>query len=139
MMLKVQLVRAIQIKAEQLLAIANLTPAEKANLDSITSETFRAQEIDRKIREIYGPMALRFKLYWPGGIAYPHAIATMEVAAFEVKDSDVPHAGMMTADALSEKETLLTDGALTSELCRIGVFVDAKDISWRIVYQTSGN
>ena len=139
MILKVQLVRAIRVKAEQLMAIANLTPAEKASLESMPTETLKATEIDRKIREIYGPMAIGFKLYWPGGSSYPHAVATMEVALFEVKDPNVPHAGMMTVDALGEKQTLLTDGALASELCRIGVFVDAKEIDWRMVYQTLGN
>ena len=139
MILKVQLVRAVHVKAEQLMAIANLTPAEKTSLESLPNEELKAQEIDRKIREIYGPMAIRFKLYWPGGSGYPVATATMEVASFEVKDPNVPKAGMMTVDALGEKETLLTDGALSSELCRIGVFVDAKEIDWRIVYQTAGN
>ena len=138
-MMKVQLVRAVHVKTEQLMAIANLTAAEKANLESLPSEELKALEIDRKIRDAYGPMAIRFKLYWPGGSGYPVAIATMEMASFEIKEPNVPKAGMMTVDALSEKETLLTDGALASELSRIGVFVDAKDISWRIVYQTAGN
>lgn len=139
MILKVQLVRAVNVKAEQLTAIANLTAAEMNRIQTLPNEELKAQEVDRKIKEIYGPMALRFRLYWPGGMGYVHAIATSEVAAFEVKDPNVPQAGLMTVDALNERETLLTDGALVSELSRIGIYVDAKDIEWRIVYQTNGN
>ena len=139
MILKVQLVRAIKVKAEQLVAIANFTPAEKSQFDSLTSsDPHRAQDVDRKIRDTFGPMAIGFKIYWPG-TTEQCATATMEVTTFEVKEPNVPQAGLLTVDALSEKVILLTDGALVSELSRIGVFVDAKDINWRIVYQTAGN
>lgn len=139
MILKVQLVRAVHVKAEQLLAIANLNPSERTAFESLPNESLKAQELDRKIREIYGPMAIGFKLYWPGGVGYPHAIATMQMTSFEVKEPNVPQATLATVDALNEKETLLADGALASELSRIGAFVDPKEIRWRIVYQTVGN
>jgi len=137
MTLKVQLLRAVPVLAEQLLVIAKVSD-ERLFHDHKT-ERERAQELERKIKEEYGPMAPRFKLYWPGSVGRGSAYATVEVGAFEVKEPDVPSAGLMTMDALNEKEILLADGALLSELCRIGIFMDAKKIGWRLIYQTNGN
>jgi len=139
MILKVQLLRAVRVKAEELRMIANLGPQEESRLRELGDERSKAHEIERRIKEVYGPMAPRFKVYWPGSAIQGAAYATMEVASFEVKDPNVPQAGLSTVDAMNEKEILLADGALLSELSRIGVFVDGKDITWRLLYDVRGN
>jgi hypothetical protein len=124
MRLKAKILRAVKIGVEHLRAAADY-PAGATN-----------SQIEEKVKEKYGPMAIRFKIYWTKDAAYPFAIAGIEVMAFEILKAQVPQGGIITCDPLSQVEILRADGSLEGELARIGIPVDHRSIEWRLVYET---
>jgi hypothetical protein len=127
MMLKVQILRAIKVSSTQLRASLSLD-------NNSTNE-----QLESKLIEKFGPMAPRFKIFWSPATGYDWAVAGINVLNFDVQEAHVPQAGVMTADPLSKEQILLIDGALVSELERIGVYVDSRSVEWRCIYICNGN
>jgi hypothetical protein len=91
--------------------------------------------LEQKLRIRFGPSAPRFKIWRTA----KKATAGIEVMNFDVDDCDTPQAGLVMADPMDSREVSMVDGALRSELERLGIPMDAENIQWRIYYQTKGN
>jgi hypothetical protein len=102
----------------------------KANLPVESSKT-----LEEAIRDRFGPPAPRFRIWKTSR----KATAGIEVMTFDVDKCDTPQAGLVLADPMDELEVARIDGALRSELERLGIPMDAENIQWRLNYETKGN
>ena len=104
----------------------------KANLPI---EAGVSKPLDEALRERFGPQAPRFRIWKTAR----KATAGIEVMTFDVDKCDTPQAGLVMADPRDSLEVARVDGALRSELERLGIPVDAENIQWRLNYETKGN
>jgi len=90
----------------------------------------------QQIKERYGPhMAPGFKIFWSEEAARKTVVG-MEVMSFELSDPKVAQAGLIIHDPISPDEVHRVDGALYSELCRLGIYyTKPDDYEWRIWYE----
>lgn len=128
--------RAAKIRMEHIRAAAGVDPMDSG------------QKALQAIHERYGPMAPTFKLIPPPTIDgdaqpdddYPYAIALMEVMRFdEMTEPGLPRCGVVEHEPLNAAEVHRVDGALESELGRIGIPVDAEYFQWRSYYEIRGS
>lgn len=91
--------------------------------------------IETSLRERFGPLAPRFKIWR----TTQKATAGIEVMTFDVDACDTPQAGLLLADPIDPGEIAMVDGALRSELERLGIPIEPALIQWRLSYQTKGN
>ena len=87
------------------------------------------------LKEKFGPhMAYSFKVFWPDPEGYKTTIVGMAAMGFELEETDgTPKAaeGLVTCDPIDEETTHRVDGALRSELQRLGLWTEADDYEWR--------
>lgn len=138
MKLDATLYRVVQVPLEHLWAVSGLKTGEHWS------------KLEPEIRKRYGMMAPRFKMFVapiamtedpedvfltePG-----NCLCGIEVMRFSVKEAHRPQAGLVTADPVSREAILMADGALGSELERIGIEIDPLQIEWRMGYVVTGN
>lgn len=100
-----------------------------------------ALSIEESLRKRFGILAPLLKIYIHEDVeSYTgHAFISMEVMRFSLKDPKIPTASIITADPVSYENALMTDGALSSELARLGIEIDTRTIEWSMAYSVSGN
>lgn len=83
----------------------------------------------------FGPLAPGIEFFVEGG----KTLVTKEVMAFDIRAKDTPFAsGMATADMLTPTEVARMDGALESELARMGITTNPDEFEWRALYEVDG-
>lgn len=93
---------------------------------------------DMAIRDKYGPLAYNFKIFWPSPDGFKTTIAGVEAMGFDLGEpGGTPSSaeGLVTCGPIDSKLTHRIDGALKSELERIGIWTEADDYSWRGWYE----
>jgi len=94
---------------------------------------------DLEVKKKFGPhMAPGFRIFWPETPGFKTTLIGMEAMGFDVgRPEDTPEApeGIVTCDPISPEDTARIDGALRSELMRLGLWTEADDYEWRGWYQ----
>lgn len=135
MRITVRVCRAAKVKMEHLRAAAGMDPRAPAT----TSARLLEALMDR-----YGPLAPTFRLLMPAqlppdsqpGEEHQHAVATMEAMAFdELHEPGQSRCGLIEHEPLDSAEVHRLDGALESELGRIGIPAEAEYFQWRSWYE----
>ena len=100
-------------------------------------------------KDRYRPFAPRLLIFWPpqhpvyedGGPEIHKGKTTVgiECMTFDVSDANVPMAGIVLADPLRGEDVARVDGALLSELERLGTPIDDDQIEWKTYYEVKGN
>lgn len=93
-------------------------------------------EVLAQIKDQFGPLAPRVRFFVPE--AGP-SLATIEVMSFDIKATGVPFAGLVNSDPIDTAEIHRVDGALQSELNRMGIVANTKDFGWRSFVTIDGN
>ena len=136
MKVKVQLMRTVMVPTQELawsLFRHDLKPVGK-------------DQCEEALRKKYGPSANGIRFFWNFGdlSALPNqTVVGIEVMRFDVSEADHPQEGLIEADFLNQEEVLRREGALVSELERIGIYLmpstDGSPYEWRVVYELEGN
>ena len=92
-------------------------------------------ELAALVRQKFYPLAPRFQ-FWISG---SKTIAGIEIMAFDVQDVNMPMAGLVLVDPIATHEIDRVDGALESELNRMGCGTDFAGYEYRIAYELKGN
>lgn len=137
MNLNAQLVRSVQINTQELVwaIFGDKLPAE-----SVVSE----KECDLAWKEKYGPVASKTRIFWNFRqldlLPKTTTIGTV-VMSFKLDKAEQPQAGSIEADFLSREEVLRQEGALLSELERMGLYIITNEdpFEWKLAYSLSGN
>lgn len=109
----------------------------EANLASPGPQPATAVPLTERLADRFGPLAPRFKIWLQTS---KKSYAGIEVMTFDFKATDVPQAGLILADPVCPDEIQRVDGALRSEMERLGI--DQNKISdhhWRMEYRQQGN
>jgi len=137
MNLNAQLVRSVQINTQELVwAIFG----DKMPAGAVVSE----KECDLAWKEKFGPVAGRMKIFWNfrqlESLPKMTTIGTV-VMSFKLDKAEQPQAGAIEADFLNRDEILRQEGALLSELERMGLFIVTNEdpFEWKLTYSLSGN
>ena len=129
MKLSVKLYRTTTIPTAELLAAADLP------LDSEGSP----EGLMRALREKFGPFPPRFEIFPPGDVACSKAVIGMQVMGFDILEANVPMAGLVMSDPCSTQDVDRVDGAIESELNRLGIATGFDGYEWRQAYKVKGN
>ena len=129
MKLIVKMYRVTTVRTDELIAAAGYDP------DSITN----TEKLISVMREKFAPFAPRFKIFYPAEIDALTTVAGMEAMSFDVSEAEHPRAGLVLVDPMDPNDVARTDGALESELNRIGVGTDFVGYEWRLAYEVKGN
>jgi len=134
MKLKVQLMRTVMIPTQELawaLFGHDLKPVGRI-------------ECEEQLRKKFGPAANGIRFFWNFSdlSALPNqTVVGIEIMSFDISQADLPHEGLIEADFLNKSEVLRREGALLSELERIGIYLMMAEnpFDWRVVYGVEGN
>lgn len=138
MNLNAQLVRSVQINTQEL--VWSIWGQAASRIGLLVSE----KECDLAWKEKYGPVASKMRIFWNFRqldlLPKTTTIGTV-VMSFKLDKAEQPQAGSIEADFLSREEVLRQEGALLSELERMGLFVITNEdpFEWKLAYSLSGN
>ena len=106
-------------------------------------------ETEAKLRKEFYPFAPRLRIFWPEAVPVPETesmdfvtskvIFGMEMLAFDINCENVPFAGLCGCDPMDPTDVARADGALRSELERMGLSCEINDFDWRVAYELTGN
>lgn len=120
MKLKVRICRAAKVPTGFLKGCVG------AEMDALPDQVYA------KILENFAPLAPGFDFY----IESSKSLVTKEVMAFNIQAKNTPFAcGMSTADMLDPIEIARVDGAIESELNRMGISSTPGDYEYRVLYE----
>lgn len=110
--------------------------------------------IDAKIREEFYPFAPRFCIFYGATFTDqasrdalpPEVVETasktvigIEAMSFDISDFNVPFAGLISADPIDPVDVARIDGALESEMSRMGIATEFENYEWRTMAESKGN
>lgn len=137
----VKLYRITTINCGQLAAAASI---DVEKLESIA-------HLESVVRKAFYPLAPRFRIFYPSeqlfeavkpimrsAWAFPGQ-AGMECMSFDILEASRPQAGMVLTDPMLPQDVDRVDGALESELNRLGIGKDFDGFEWRMTYDIKGN
>jgi len=125
MKLIAKLFRVTTIRTAELIAAVGKDP-----LDEISGP-----ELALLVRQKFRPLAPRFQ-FWTSG---SKTIVGIEVMSFDIQDANFPMAGLVQVDPIAPHEIDRVDGALESELNRMGCGTDFDGYEYRMSYELKGN
>jgi hypothetical protein len=97
-------------------------------------------ELAALVKDRFGPLAPRFQIFYPGDTRFSRTLVVgLESMVFDVQDVKVPMAGLVTADPMNAQDIDRVDGAIESELNRMGVYTGFEGFEWRFFYDIKGN
>lgn len=129
MKLIAKLYRVTTIRTAELLAVLGKDP----DCDGTSAE------LAAKIRERFGRSTPRFNIFYPSDLAVPKTVVGMEAMSFDVREANVPMAGIVMADPLRQQDVDRIDGAIEAELNRMGIWTEFIGFEWRMAYEIEGN
>ena len=146
MKLTIKLYRVVTVPTEWLNSVVGL------GKDAETAK------IDAKIREEFYPFAPRFRIFYgttltkqaskealenavPSEVleAASKTVIGIEAMSFDVSDFNVPFAGLISADPIDPVDVARIDGALESEMGRMGIATEFEKFEWRTFAEARGN
>ena len=97
-------------------------------------------ELAALVKDRFGPLAPRFQIFYPGDTRFSKSLVVgIESMVFDVQDVKVPMAGLVTTDPMNRQDVDRVDGAIESELNRIGVYTGFENYDWKFLYDIKGN
>lgn len=127
MKINVSLYRVVVVKTDHL--IANLN----ANI-SVEEYVKNPNKIEVDLKNRFGVLAPRFKIWVQ---SKTKSIAGIETMSSSIPVENVPQAGIINCDPVIPSEIDRIDGALRSELERMGISTDIEQYDWRWIYIVS--
>lgn len=91
------------------------------------------------LRDKFAPFANRFKIFFPPVLQAQRTLVGMEAMAFDVLEAGQPQLGLVHFDPVETEDVHRMDGALQSELNRMGLGAEYEDFDWRMAYDLKGN
>ena len=85
------------------------------------------------ILDNFGPLAPGVDFFVEG----VKTVVTKEVMAFDIRAKDTPFAGIASADMLTPNDIARVDGAIESELARMGITSTPEEYEWRALYEVA--
>lgn len=137
MKLIVKLYRVTTIPTAELIAVAGVDPEQA--LASGNPMPFTSQKLAAKIKEKFGSHPPRFKIFYPNELFVNKTTVGVEVMSFNILSAETPHAGLVLSDPLCPQDIDRVDGAIESELSRLGLGTDFEGYEWRQNYEVKGN
>lgn len=134
MKLTVKLMRTVQIPTQEMVW----------NLFSDESKPVRREELDVAFRDKFSPVVKGIRYFWNFSHTkqLPETMTVgIEVMSFDIREAERVQEGLIETDFLDRDEVLRREGALLSELERIGIFLirDMNPFEWRVFYAVEGN
>lgn len=129
MKLSVKLYRVTTIRSDELLAAAGFDPAATAPSTA---------QLSAAIKEKFNPLANRFRFFFSTFVGQKIVVG-MEAMSFDITQAEIPQAGLVMTDPMSPQDVDRIDGAMESELNRMGIGADFENYEWRVAYDTKGN
>ena len=96
-------------------------------------------ELNQLVKEKFGPLAPRFRIFVPPDSSVTKTIVGCEAMCFDVPEANVPMAGLVMVDPMEPKDVDRIDGAIESELNRLGLGTEWQGYEWRFYFRTLGN
>lgn len=121
--------RCTTIRTAELMAAAGFDGDEQIAIDLLM----------KAVREKFRPFSPRFKIFFPSDVATTKTVVGIEAMVFDIPEANVPMAGLVMMEPGSPEDTARADGALESELNRMGIGTDLDDREWRMSYELKGN
>jgi len=145
MKLTVSLYRSTTVPTKDLITIAGLEVKDSVDgegepcfvLNDGRPLTERA--LNTSLREQYAPLAPRFRIFYPTNLTSKYTTLGIEVMSFDLTEAQIPKAGIVYADPINPQDIERVDGALESELGRLGLNVPEEEFDWKMAYETKGN
>lgn len=134
MKLQVKLYRTVQIPTQELVW----------NMFKDEAKPVRREELDIFFGQKFSPVVKSIKFFWN----FSHTkqlpeqmVVGIEVMSFDIRKAEINQQGLIETDFLDREEVLRREGALLSELERIGIFLMSagNPFSWSVYYSTEGN
>lgn len=134
MKLKVTLLRTVQVPTQELVW----------TLFGDVGKPVQRTDIYVAFREKFSPVVKGIKFFWNFNHTKQLPEETtvgIEVMNFDIREAERVQEGLIEADFLDQDDVLRREGALLSELERIGIFLirDTNPFGWRIYYAIEGN
>lgn len=139
MKLIVKLYRVTTVQTAELIAAAGLDPEKSLELGASNPVPFTSQKLAVRIKEQYGNHPPRFKIFYPTELFMNKTTVGIEVMGFNILAAETPHAGLVLADPMNPQDIDRVDGAIESELNRLGIGTDFEGYEWRQSYEVKGN
>lgn len=130
MKLTVKVYRVTYIPGDELLAAAGFDPS--------APNTPGHAQLMAAIKEKFSPLANRFKIFFNTFVSQKLVVG-MEAMSFDIQQPETPQAGLVMTDPMLPQDVDRIDGALESELNRMGIGADFENYEWRVAYETKGN
>jgi len=134
MKVEVKLLRTVQIPTQEMVW----------NLFDDESRPVQRVELNQALTDKFGTPAKGVHYFW--NFNHTKRITEdmtvgIEIMRFDIRDADRVQEGIIEADFLDKDEVLRREGALLSELERIGIFLMGNEnpFGWRVYYSTQGN
>lgn len=131
MKLIASLYRTVTVPTSNLIAAAQIDEPS-GDINTIPGGV---DQISAALKDEFYPFAPRFKLFWGPRMT----LAGIEAMSFNIEDKDRVPTGIVTADPMKSSDVERIDGALESELGRLGITIDPDEIAWRMHYEVKGN
>lgn len=129
MKLIVSLYRVTTIRTAELLAAIGKEPETDMSGDELLAQ----------VKAKYKPFPPRFRIFYPPDTTVNKTVVGMEALSFDIRDADVPQAGLVMVDPMSSQDVDRVDGAIESELNRLGIGTDFCGYEWRVAFSLKGN
>ena len=145
MKLTVTLYRSTSIPTKDLITIAGFDVKTAPVNDSESCYVLKdgtpllEKALNMALREQFAPLAPRFKIFYPSNLVAKYTTIGIEVMSFDLTEAQIPQAGIVYADPISPQDIERVDGALESELGRLGLNIPDEDFDWKMAYETKGN
>lgn len=125
----VKLYRTTTVPTSEVLAAAGMDPDTEGP----------SAPVMHALREKYGPFPPRFEFFLPADTSVIKTVIGMETMSFDVPEANLPKAGLVLADPMTSQDIDRVDGAIESELGRMGISTNFEGYEWRLAFRTKGN
>jgi hypothetical protein len=120
--------------------LAGAAGVEMPRADMTDEERPSAALVAQRLRDDFAPFAPRVRIFWVSDdLSVAHTLVGIEVMSFTLPEVNLPQAGVVQWDPMSPDDLARADGALQSELDRIGIPTDHDKYEWRCSYNARGN
>jgi len=128
MKLTVKIYRVTTIRTKDLIGAA----------EGDNEKEYSAAQVREIVKKKFYPQPSLFKIFYNSSEMTKTLVGT-ECMAFDITEANVPMAGISTLDPITPRDIDRLDGAVESELNRMGIYTDFEGYEWRATYEVFGN
>lgn len=143
MKLTVTLYRTTSIETRDLISIAGFD-AKFGLIDGNAAMVLQdgtpltEKRLNCAIREQFNPFPPRFKIFYHSNLTAKMTTVGIEAMSFDLLEPQTPISGIVHSDPIEAKDADRIDGALESELNRLGLGADFENYGWKMAYEIKG-